>query len=253
MTFFRSFVALLTLMVSLATPSALRAAEPLLPLISTVILVPGDPVEAKKGNHALGLPEFALRTGATVRLFANNDNCAEYVLNPGNYPDAGWVIPNMGLYGADPVALFPEGVHSPTRGSLVAGDPANHMATYKEAKFAFVSMANRVKFEENPAKYELPLGGYCAGAMAQDRVTPGDPRNLYYVAEVGTWAVFGSPNGPIAWAAKTQDQRRIDFAKAQANYLRRTGLDQQPPKVAVLGKLGEPTKTVRIALREKAG
>ena len=132
----------------------------------------------------------------------------------------------MAFMGVDPVLRFPNGVHDRTLGALVAGD-LNYKANYEGAVFAFASETTLAMFEKNPAHYIPEVGGYCLGAMSQRRITPGDPRNFFFVPEEdggGMWAVFGSPNGPATWSAMTTQERKERLAEAHAYYNARIGI-----------------------------
>jgi YHS domain-containing protein len=205
------------------------AGQPLLPLISTTVVHRTDVVEASRGKPTLGSLEFALRQGDVVHYFVSAANCGSYVAEPGKYPDPGpgW---RLALMGADPVARFPKGVHDRALGSLVAGS-LDYLTTYHGATFTFASLKNFVQFEMDPDAYVPDVGGYCLGAMSQRHITPGDPRNVFFVPEEtkgGMWAVYGSPHGPIAWAAMSPQERREHLAQAHAYYNMRTGLAPPP-------------------------
>ncbi len=59
-------------------------------------------------------------------------------------------------------------------GTPVKGDKA-HFFDYKGASWQFSSQENRNKFISNPAKYEPQYGGYCAWALASNKLAKGDP------------------------------------------------------------------------------
>lgn len=210
------------------------SAEPLLPVISQTYVHRVDPVDAAKGSPTIGSPEFAYRDGDTVRYFSSAENCGAYVLNTKKFPDAD-AATKLAFFGADIVLRFPNGVHTPDLGPIIAGNPRFAFTDQKHgaAVFLFQNQATRAMFVANPDKYVPAVGGYCPGAMAGDHVTPGDPRNAYYIAEAHIWGAFGSPNGPVAWARMTPDQRRAKYAAAVANYERRTGLAAAAGKVAL--------------------
>lgn len=68
----------------------------------------------------------------------------------------------LGLRGYDRVAYF-------ERGAATPGDPVL-TAHHHGAEHRFASAANRARFEVDPARYLPEYGGYCAIAMAWDRV-----------------------------------------------------------------------------------
>lgn len=200
--------------------------QPPLPMISTTNVHRVDVVAAKGGNPALGSIEFALRTGEEVHYFLSAENCGLYEAQPELYPNVG-VSKRLALMGADSVELFQKGVHDPALGKLVVGNPDKYTADYKGATFAFASEDNRALFAKSPEKYIPEVGGYCLGAMSQHRITPGDPRNTYFLPEEKKWAVFGSPNGPIIWAAMTTQEREESLGRAREYYHVRTNHSNQ--------------------------
>jgi YHS domain-containing protein len=109
---------------------------------------------------------------------------------------------------------------------LVPGDAAKYAVVFQGATFAFANEPNASTFKSNPANYIPDVGGYCLGAMSQRRITQGDPRNFFFVPEEiggGMWAIYGSSNGPKAWASMTPDERRAALTTAHAYYYERTG------------------------------
>lgn len=227
-TFFARLLMGLMLVLSI---NSVSAAEKPLPTISTTDVHLRDVVEAAAGKRTIGSPEFALREGQVVRWFASDDNCALYVQDKANYPDVDSPVA-LAFFGADPVARFPKGVHNRELGPVAPGDMA-YLTTHNGASYAFTSKVNLAAFSMDPDKYVPTVGGYCLGAMAANNVTPGDPRNTFFVPEAGPigsdgkptgqWAVFGSPRGPVAWAAMTPTQRLEKYRAAVANYHKRTG------------------------------
>ncbi|MCQ8185446.1 YHS domain-containing (seleno)protein [Parvularcula maris] len=53
--------------------------------------------------------------------------------------------------------------------------------TYNGAEFRFASAENLARFEEDPARYAPAYGGYCAWAIAQGNLAPGNPKNANVV------------------------------------------------------------------------
>lgn len=208
-------------------------AADLLPPISQTNVHRLDVVEAAAGKRIIGSVDFAHREGDAVHYFISWENCALYVAEPEKYPNIERPA-RLAFFGADIVHRFPHGVRDSAIGPVVAGDPGRFSVTYRngpiQGVFAFAEAATKRAFERNPEQYLPPVGGYCLGAMAADRVTPGDPRHVYRIAERGIWAVFGSPNGPIAWAKMTPTERAAKYDAAIANYLRKTGLGT--PRIA---------------------
>jgi len=73
----------------------------------------------------------------------------------------------LALRGYDPVAYF-------ERGAATPGDAA-YTTRYGGIEYRFASDAHRARFEAEPARYLPQYGGYCAIAMAWDRVADVDP------------------------------------------------------------------------------
>ena len=69
--------------------------------------------------------------------------------------------------GYDVTAYFNQG--RPVRGT------AAHQLSYKGATWRFVSAENLARFKADPAAYAPQFGGYCAWAVSQGYVAPGDP------------------------------------------------------------------------------
>jgi len=60
------------------------------------------------------------------------------------------------------------------RGKPVRGSRA-HQLQYKGATWLFTSASALATFSANPAAYEPQFGGYCAWAVSQGYIAPGDP------------------------------------------------------------------------------
>jgi YHS domain-containing protein len=61
-----------------------------------------------------------------------------------------------------------------TDGKAVRGSAA-HQLQYKGASWRFASAEAQARFQANPAAYAPQFGGYCAWAVSQGYVAPGDP------------------------------------------------------------------------------
>ena len=73
----------------------------------------------------------------------------------------------VAIGGYDPVAYF-------TAGRPVAGS-ASFELRWNGATWRFASAESRARFEANPAAYAPAFGGYCAWAISQNYIVPGDP------------------------------------------------------------------------------
>lgn len=75
---------------------------------------------------------------------------------------------NIAILGHDPVAFFVDG--KPKEGR------EEHTIVYEGAVWRFASAENLSKFRAHPARYAPQFGGYCAWAVSQHYLAPGDPR-----------------------------------------------------------------------------
>lgn len=82
-------------------------------------------------------------------------------------PEVSVEADGLAARGYDVTAYFVQG--KPVRGS------AAHQISYKGAKWRFASADNLARFKANPAAFEPQFGGYCAWAVSQGYVAPGDP------------------------------------------------------------------------------
>jgi len=74
----------------------------------------------------------------------------------------------VAIGGYDPVAYF-------TEGHPVAGSP-RFTFRWNGATWRFASAASRDRFETTPEAYAPAFGGYCAWAISQNYIAPGDPQ-----------------------------------------------------------------------------
>ena len=75
---------------------------------------------------------------------------------------------NIAIGGYDPVAFFVVG--KPQEGS------EEHSFVYAGAVWRFASAENLSRFRSDPARYAPQFGGYCAWAVSQHYLAPGDPK-----------------------------------------------------------------------------
>lgn len=86
---------------------------------------------------------------------------------PEVYRSANW---SYAINGADAVAYYSLAANAaPVQGS------DQFTLEYKGAKWRFASAANRDAFAAEPARYAPQYGGYCAWALARNKLAPGDP------------------------------------------------------------------------------
>jgi YHS domain-containing protein len=195
-------------------------AEPPLPQISETGVFSTDVVAAAQGNPIPGTPALAVRNQTIVHYLASKEHQDRFVANRNAYPEVEPGV-SLALMGADPVLRFPNGVHDAAIGAIVAGNPTRYVAEHKGAWYAFATEATLNAFKSDPERYIPDVGGYCLGAMSRRGITPGDPRNIFFVPEGGKWAVYGRPNGPKAWAEMTTFDRVKAIETAHAFYRER--------------------------------
>lgn len=75
---------------------------------------------------------------------------------------------NIAIGGYDPVSFFVVG--KPQEGS------EEHSFVYAGAVWRFASEENLSRFRSDPARYAPQFGGYCAWAVSQHYLAPGDPK-----------------------------------------------------------------------------
>lgn len=83
-------------------------------------------------------------------------------------PEISYAADGLAAGGYDVTAYFRQG--KPVRGS------AMHELKYKGAIWRFASAKSRASFEANPAAFAPQFGGYCAWAVSQGYLAPGDPK-----------------------------------------------------------------------------
>jgi len=82
---------------------------------------------------------------------------------------------NNNAVGGYDVTTFFDGV--PLKGK------AEHFVIYKDARWKFATQTNRDKFIETPDAFVPAYGGYCAWAVANDKLAKGNPK--YWTVEDG--------------------------------------------------------------------
>jgi YHS domain-containing protein len=82
-------------------------------------------------------------------------------------PEVSHAADRLAAGGYDVTAYFRHG--KPVRGS------AMHQLTYKGATWRFASAETLKSFQADPAAFAPQFGGYCAWAVSQSYLAPGDP------------------------------------------------------------------------------
>lgn len=82
-------------------------------------------------------------------------------------PEVNAEADGLAARGYDVTAYFTGG--KPVRGN------AAYQASYQGATWRFASAENLARFQADPAAYAPQFGGYCAWAVSQGYVAPGDP------------------------------------------------------------------------------
>ena len=95
------------------------------------------------------------------------------------------------------------------RGKAVPGS-ALHMLRYKGTIWRFETAEARARFEADPAAYAPQFGGYCAWAVSQGYVAPGDP-NQWKIVDGKLYLNFNARAKQL-WEADQADAIRRGHA-----------------------------------------
>ena len=109
---------------------------------------------------------------------------------------------HLAARGYDVTAYFIQG--KPVRGNK------SHQLNYKGATWRFASADNLAKFKADPAAYEPQFGGYCAWAVSQGYIAPGDPEQWKIVS--GKLYLNFNARAKELWEADQQDAIRRGHA-----------------------------------------
>ena len=101
----------------------------------------------------------------------------------------------VAIRGYDPVAFF-------TLGMPQEGSP-EHAYGYEGATSRFTSAENLAAFKSDPTRYAPQFGGYCAWAVSQHYLAPGDP-NHWKVVE-GKLYLNANARAKELWEADQAD------------------------------------------------
>ncbi len=153
------------------------------------------------GRRAILLSIF----GFTIAgLAAAQARAPEIYLDKGGVLSAGW---DYAVGGMDVVAYFDleEGA-APVVGS------DDFVTTYKGVIWRFSTAENLAKFNADPDRYRPQFGGYCAWAMARNKLARGAPK-IWYVYEEKLYLNV-SPRYKREWL----DNVDRDIARANNNW-----------------------------------
>ncbi|MFS4582594.1 YHS domain-containing (seleno)protein [Phaeobacter sp. C3_T13_0] len=100
----------------------------------------------------------------------------------------------MAVGGHDVVAFF-------DTGAAVLGRE-NNAIQWRGAIWRFASAQNQEQFEANPRAYAPRFGGYCAYALSQGYLAPGNP-TLWVISD-GRLYLLNNPGALAAWEAEQQ-------------------------------------------------
>ena len=98
-----------------------------------------------------------------------------------------------------------------TAGKPVRGNSA-HELQHKGATWRFASDEARARFRANPSAYEPQFGGYCAWAVSQGYIAPGDPEQWKIVG--GKLYLNFNARAKELWEADQSDA----ILRGQANW-----------------------------------
>ena len=99
------------------------------------------------------------------------------------------------------------------RGRAMAGS-ADHEHRWNGAIWRFASAAARDRFAADPEAFAPAYGGWCAWAMSENRLAPGDPR-VWRIVD-GRLFFNCSPEAQRRWEADLQ----ANIARGDANWAR---------------------------------
>ncbi len=96
-------------------------------------------------------------------------------------------------------------------GSPKKGNEA-YASNYTGAKYLFVSLEDKEKFEKSPESYAPEYGGFCAIAMSEDKEVIPNPKSwevrdgkLYFFTRM----LFGIIDAKRQWVKKPEDLRTL--------------------------------------------
>ena len=101
----------------------------------------------------------------------------------------------LAVRGYDTVAFFTQGKPVPGR--------AEYALVYQGATWRFVSAQDLAAFKSNPSRYAPQFGGYCAWAVSQHYLAPGDP-NFWKIVE-GKLYLNANARAKELWEADQAD------------------------------------------------
>jgi YHS domain-containing protein len=110
----------------------------------------------------------------------------------------------LAMRGHDPVAFF-------TEGRPVQGKPA-HRLEWSGATWQFASAESLAAFRAEPGRYAPQFGGYCAWAVSQHYLAPGDP-NFWKIVD-GKLYLNANARAKELWEADQADA----IARGHANW-----------------------------------
>ena len=119
---------------------------------------------------------------------------------PAVYADAA----GLAVQGHDPVAFFTQG--KPVKGS------ASYELEWSGAKWRFASARSLAAFKADPPRYAPQFGGYCAWAVSQHYLAPGDP-GFWKIVD-GKLYLNANARAKLLWEA---DQAQA-IARGHANW-----------------------------------
>jgi len=110
----------------------------------------------------------------------------------------------LAIRGYDPVAFF-------TDGRPTVGSPA-HQLMWNGATWRFASAAALEAFKSDPERYAPQFGGYCAWAVSQHYLAPGDPN--YWKIVNGKLYLNANARAKELW----EEDQAAAIARGHANW-----------------------------------
>lgn len=150
----------------------------------------------------------------------------------------------LAIQGYDPVAYFPEGGGSPTKGDT------KYVAAYRGVNYRFASEKNKASFLANPARYEPAHGGWCSWAMREGDKVDIDPKS--FIVKDGRLFLFYK-----GWLGDTRSKwlkgdHAAESKEADQNWKKLSGEEARSGEPAAASTMNRPLQGKLDAAWKKA-
>ena len=192
----------------------------------------------------------SLLTGALIAC--STEAMEPPAVQPGGAPTAvrnpgAWNIDQdskLAIQGYDPVAYFPEGGGTATKGD------AKYAAAYRGVNYRFASEKNKEAFLANPARYEPAHGGWCSWAMREGDKVDIDPKS--FIVKDGRLFLFYK-----GWLGDTRSKwlkgdHAAESKEADQNWKKLSGEEARSGEPAAAPMMNHPLQSKLDAAWKKA-